>query len=97
MFSQKALRGLGATYFLVDSFETRFQPSRHNCQFQGLMTQQKFLVCLFCMYVKDRALFQSTNHPTLDLYDLWKKEQATQKDHKDVIKLFREKIRRAKA
>jgi len=30
-------------------------------------------------------------------YDLWKKGQATQEDYKDVMKLHREKIRRAKA
>ena len=31
------------------------------------------------------------------LYDLWKKGQATQEDYKDVVRLCREKIRRAKA
>ena len=30
-------------------------------------------------------------------YDLWKKGQATQEDYKDVVRLCREKIRRAKA
>ena len=29
--------------------------------------------------------------------DLWKKEQAAQDDYKDVVRLCREKIRRAKA
>jgi len=28
-------------------------------------------------------------------YDLWKKEQATHEDYKDVVRLQREKIRRA--
>jgi len=28
---------------------------------------------------------------------LWKKEQAAQEDYKDVVRLYREKIRRAKA
>ncbi|KAK4806228.1 hypothetical protein QYF61_013372 [Mycteria americana] len=31
------------------------------------------------------------------VYDLWKKGQATQEDYKDVVRLGREKIRRAKA
>ena len=31
------------------------------------------------------------------VYDLWKKGQATQEDYKDVVRLYREKIRRAKA
>ncbi|KAK4807004.1 LOW QUALITY PROTEIN: hypothetical protein QYF61_000333 [Mycteria americana] len=31
------------------------------------------------------------------VYDLWKKGQATQEDYKDVVRLCREKIRRAKA
>ena len=31
------------------------------------------------------------------VYDLWKKGQATQEDYKDVVRLHREKIRRAKA
>ncbi|KAK4819946.1 hypothetical protein QYF61_015846 [Mycteria americana] len=31
------------------------------------------------------------------VYDLWKKEQATQEDYKDFVRLCREKIRRAKA
>ncbi|KAK4828384.1 hypothetical protein QYF61_026122 [Mycteria americana] len=31
------------------------------------------------------------------VYDLWKKGQATQKDYKDVVRLCRQKIRRAKA
>ncbi|KAK4810854.1 hypothetical protein QYF61_008826 [Mycteria americana] len=31
------------------------------------------------------------------VYDLWKKVQATQEDHKDVVRLCREEIRRAKA
>jgi len=31
------------------------------------------------------------------VYDLWKKGQATQEDYKDVMRLFREKIRRDKA
>ncbi|PKU40120.1 adaptin ear-binding coat-associated protein 1 [Limosa lapponica baueri] len=31
------------------------------------------------------------------VYDLWKKEQATQEDYKGVVKLCREKIRKAKA
>jgi len=30
-------------------------------------------------------------------YDLWKKGQTTQEDYKDVVRLCREKIRRAKA
>lgn len=30
------------------------------------------------------------------VYELWKKEQATQEDYKDVMKLRREKIRRCK-
>lgn len=66
MLSQKALGVLGARYFPVDSFEIRFQPSRHNFWFQGLIREWKFLGYHFCMYVKNGALFQSTNHPTLD-------------------------------
>ena len=31
------------------------------------------------------------------VYDLWKKRQETQEDYKDVVRLCREKIRRAKA
>ena len=31
------------------------------------------------------------------VYDLWKKGQATQEDYMDVVRLCREKIRRAKA
>ena len=31
------------------------------------------------------------------VYDLWKKGQATQEDYKDVVRLCREKVRRAKA
>ncbi len=31
------------------------------------------------------------------VYGLWKKGQATQEDYKDVVRLCREKIRRAKA
>ncbi|KAK4812034.1 hypothetical protein QYF61_026172 [Mycteria americana] len=31
------------------------------------------------------------------VYDLWKKGQATQEDYKDAMRLYREKIRRAKA
>ncbi|KAK4823476.1 hypothetical protein QYF61_002523 [Mycteria americana] len=31
------------------------------------------------------------------VYDLWKKQQATQEDYKNVMRLHREKIRRAKA
>ena len=30
------------------------------------------------------------------VYDLWKKGKATQEDYKDVMRLCREKIRRAK-
>ena len=38
-----------------------------------------------------------SSQPRKPVYDLWKKGQATQKDYKDVTKLCREKIRRAKA
>lgn len=31
------------------------------------------------------------------VYDLWKKGQASQADYKDILKLYREKIRRVKA
>lgn len=31
------------------------------------------------------------------IYDFWKKGQATQDNHKDIVRLCREKIRRAKA
>ena len=31
------------------------------------------------------------------VYDLWKKRQATQENYKDIVRLCREKIRRAKA
>ena len=31
------------------------------------------------------------------VYDLWKRGQATQKDYKDVVRMCRDKIRKAKA
>jgi len=31
------------------------------------------------------------------VYDIWENRQATQQDNKDVVKLCREKIRKAKA
>ena len=43
-----------------------------------------------------RAL-RGTQGKKMRVYDLWKKGQAAQEDHKDVVRLCRVKIRRAKA
>ena len=45
---------------------------------------------------EQRAL-AGTQEKEKGVYDLWKKGQATQEDYKDVVRLCREKMRRAKA
>ncbi|KAK4823371.1 hypothetical protein QYF61_001719 [Mycteria americana] len=44
-----------------------------------------------------RSLVDRVTRKTRRVYDLWKKGQATQEDYKDVVRLCREKRRKAKA
>ena len=79
--------------------QMRHSSSNHFWDFKHNIVPKE--VCTTENGIPDKGMWTLVTQPFLGgkkrVYNLWKKGRATQEDYKDVMRLCREKIRRAKA